>query len=136
MLAIKIRDNNETWYIMPGGGQHADEPLTVTVQREVAEEAGLKIDVHELLFVIEGVNGEPFHRLDMVFHCEYLGEIQHPALHHDKNQTGIEWLPLNQLNLLPLYPSKLRRQIMNVYEHKPYQVYLGNEESGDPEVTD
>lgn len=136
MLAIKISDDSGTWYIMPGGGQDADEPLTATVQREVAEETGLKIDVHELLFVIEGIKGEPFHRIDMVFRCEYLGEIQHPMLHHDTNQTGVEWLPLHQLKLLPLYPSKLRRQIMNFYEHKPYQVYLGNEEVGDPEVTD
>lgn len=28
------------------------------------------------------------------------------------------------------------KQIMNLYEGKPYKVYLGNEEVGDPEVTD
>ena len=36
----------------------------------------------------------------------------------------------------PAYPSKLRRQIMNYYQGKPYKVYLGNEEAGDPECLD
>ena len=43
---------------------------------------------------------------------------------------------IKTLNTTPLYPSKLRRQIMNLYEGKAYKVYLGNEEIGDPEVTD
>lgn len=71
-----------------------------------------------------------------MFHYVSIGEIEHPELQSDTNQTGIEWLPLEKLNRLPLYPSKLRRQIMNFHEKKPYQVYLGNEEIGDPEVTD
>lgn len=43
---------------------------------------------------------------------------------------------IKTLNLAPLYPSRLRRQIMNLYEGKEYKVYLGNEEVGDPEITD
>ncbi len=37
------------------------------------------------------------------------------------------------LNKLPLFPSKLRRPIMNFHEGKEYMKYLGNEEIGDPE---
>lgn len=85
MLAIKLRDADEEWYIMPGGGQEEGEQLSKTVCREIAEE------------------------------------------------VGIDWLDITTLNTQPLYPSKLRRQIMNYYEGKPYQVYLGNEEVGDPE---
>ena len=36
----------------------------------------------------------------------------------------------------PLYPSRYRRAIMNVFEGKPQSVYLGNEEMGDPEITE
>lgn len=136
MLAIKINDGNEEWYIMPGGGQEAEELLPETVCREVAEEVGIEIEAKELVFVVEGAHGESFHRVDLVFLCEYIGEIENAALHGDTNQTGYEWLDIATLNTTSLYPSKLRRQIMNLYEGKPYKVYLGNEEVGDPEVTD
>lgn len=60
MLAIKISDGKEEWYIMPGGGQDVEELLPETVCREVAEEMGLQVDVKDLAFVIEGLHGEKF----------------------------------------------------------------------------
>lgn len=36
MLAIKIQDKDEEWYIMPGGGQESEETLAKAVCREVA----------------------------------------------------------------------------------------------------
>lgn len=133
MLAIKLKDADEEWYIMPGGGQDAEEQLPQTVCREIAEEVGIEVICKELLFVIEGVHGESFHRVDFVFLCECVSELQNVELHYDTNQVGMEWLDIATLNMQPLYPSKLRRQIMNYYEGKPYKVYLGNEEVGDPE---
>lgn len=136
MLAIKISDGKETWYIMPGGGQNVEELLPDAVCREVAEEMGLQVKVKDLVFVIEGLHGETFHRVDLVFLCEYVGEIENTMLQKDTNQIGYDWLDIKILNTLPLYPSKLRRQIMNLYEGKEYNIYLGNEEIGDPEITD
>ena len=136
MLAIKISDGKEEWYIMPGGGQDVEELLPDTVCREVAEEMGIQVVVKDLAFVIEGLHGEKFHRVDLVFLCEYKGKIENPILEKDTNQVGYDWLDINILNALPLYPSKLRRQIMNFHEGKEYKVYLGNEEIGDPEITD
>ena len=136
MLAIKISDGKEEWYIMPGGGQDVEELLPEAACREVAEEFGLEVEVKDLAFVIEGVYGENFHRVDLVFLCEYKGEIENAILHSDTNQVGYDWLDIKTLNTTALYPSKLRRQIMNLYEGKEYMVYLGNEEIGDPEVTE
>ena len=58
MLATKISDGKEEWYILPGGGQEAEEILPETVCREVAEETGVQVEVKDLVFVIEGVHGE------------------------------------------------------------------------------
>lgn len=135
MLAIRIQDGDEVFHIMPGGGQEPGETLADAVAREVAEEVGLRVRPRDLAFVIEGAQGEAFHRIDLVFHCEYLGEIEHADLHGDTNQAGFDWLDVATLNRSTLYPSKLRRPIMNLYEGKPYPVYLGNESAGDPEVT-
>ena len=134
MLAIKISDGKEEWYIMPGGGQGVEELLPTAVCREVAEEMGLCVAVKDLVFVIEGLHGENFHRVDLVFLCEYKGKIEDTTLQTDTNQVGYDWLDIKSLNTAPLYPSKLRRQIMNLYEGKEYSVYLGNEEIGDPEI--
>ncbi len=136
MLAVCINDGEDEWYIMPGGGQEAGEQLSEAVCREVAEELGLEVEPKELAFVVEGVQGESFHRVDLVFLCEYIRPIENAVLHSDTNQTGVAWLDIDTLNTSKLYPSKLRRQIMNLYEGKPYRVYLGNESAGDPEVTD
>ena len=136
MLAIKLKDEQDEWYIMPGGGQDVEEILPETVCREVAEELGLQVEVKDLVFVIEGVHGESFHRVDLVFLCEYIGKIENAVLLSDTYQVGYDWLDIKSLNTTPLYPSKLRRQIMNLYEGKAYKVYLGNEEMGDPEVVD
>lgn len=133
LLAIKLNDGKEEWYILPGGGQDSEEVLPHAVEREVREETGLEVECQDLLFVIEGVHGESFHRVDLVFSCNYIGKAENAALHGDTNQVGFEWLKLSELNRLPLFPSKLRRPIMNVYEGKGCARYLGNEEVGDPE---
>ena len=127
MLAVRLRDGDDEWYIMPGGGQEPDETLKEAVCREVREELGMEVSCGDLAFVIEGVNGESFHRVDLVFRCEYLGEAPAAATHPDTMQTGYDWLDIANLNKLPLYPSKLRRAIMDLYENKLHPVYLGNE---------
>ena len=81
LLAIKLNDGKEEWYILPGGGQDSEEMLPQTVEREVREEAGIKVKCKELLFVIEGVHGESFHRMDLVFLCDYLGKDQNITFH-------------------------------------------------------
>lgn len=134
MLAIKIKDKEEEWYNLPGGGQESEELLADAVCREVAEEMGIRVRAKDLLFAVEGVCGEKFHRVDLVFLCEYIGEIEDAVLQTDRNQVGYDWLPIETLNKSKLYPSKLRRQIMNFYEGKPYKSYLGNESVGDVEA--
>ena len=136
VAAIQIRDGGEDWFILPGGGQESEETLAEAVSREVEEELGIRVECGELLFVIEGVRGESFHRVDLVFACNYLHDIPGAVLHADTHQVNVAWLDIGTLNTLPLYPSKLRKQIMNYYEGKPYKTYLGNESAGDPECMD
>ena len=134
MLAVKLQDQDGVFYIMPGGGQNAGELLPEAAEREVAEETGFAVKAKEAVFVIEGAEGEPDHRVDIVFLCEFLGSAD-TAARPDSNQIGYEWLPVDTLNHAPLYPSKLRRPIMDLFSEKKTSVYLGNENAGDPEVT-
>ncbi len=90
LLAIKLNDGKEEWYILPGGGQDSEEMLPQTVEREVREEAGIEVQCKDLLFVIEGVHGESFHRIDLVFLCDYMGKAKNAIQHNDTNQIGFD----------------------------------------------
>lgn len=43
MLALKLRDDDGDFCIMPGGGQKSEELLPDAVCREVAEELGIRV---------------------------------------------------------------------------------------------
>ncbi|WP_032121154.1 NUDIX domain-containing protein [Clostridium amazonitimonense] len=127
ILVSKINDNGDIFYIMPGGGQEVEELLTETLKRECAEEMGIIVEPKSLVFVVEGLHGESFHRVDLVFLCDYVREIEGAEIHGDKNQIGFQWLSIENLINEPLYPSKLRLQIINLFNNRKTEVYLGNE---------
>ena len=127
MLVNKINDNGDIFYTMPGGGQETEELLPEAVKREVAEEMGIEVEPKSLVFVVEGLKGESFHRVDLVFLCEYIGKIENAELHKDRNQIGFEWLSIDNLMNEQLYPSKLRSSILRLYHNEKTEVYLGNE---------
>lgn len=135
VLVIEAYDEDGKYYLMPGGGQKPGELLPETVRREVAEETGFWVAPVDLAFVIEGRNGEAWHRVDLVFRCELEGPVQEGDIvrQTDVNQVGTAWLPIATLREEPLYPSRLRRAIQELYNGRRADVYLGNEDEGDPE---
>ena len=132
----KKNDVNQDKWIGVGGKFEDGESPDECLKREVLEETGLHVRARELVFAVEGREGERFHRVDLVFLCDLLDEAPSVPVQADTNQSGIDWLDIATLNRSTLYPSVLRRQIMNLYEGKPYRVYLGNENAGDPEIID
>lgn len=131
LLVNKNMDEGEIFFIMPGGGQEAGETLEEAVKREVKEEFAFDIEPISLEFVIEGVTGEKFHRVDLLFLCRYISEIPGVEVKGDHNQIGFEWIDVESLDQQALYPRKLRNQIKLLYQGKPTQMYLGNESMGD-----
>ena len=124
--AIIIRDGriltmrgNDPWgdyYLLPGGGQHHGESVPEALQRECLEEIGTTVQIHELRFVREyiGRNHEyaaedgDLHQVELMFVCS-LPEGAQPAVGSspDVNQTAVEWLPLERIAELRLYPRSL-----------------------------
>ena len=78
LLVVRYEDEEGSWYVLPGGGQHHGESLESALLREVEEETGARIRVGPLRFVRECVAGPGggrsmpagFHQVELVFSCE------------------------------------------------------------------
>jgi len=125
LAAIGKLSNDDTYYVLPGGGQETGETLAEAVVRECREELGAEIRVDRLLYIRERIEEQP-HRVEFTFLCTLLSEPDAMlATAPDTSQTGIAWLPLAALIHLPFYPEGLRGRVLTIIsEGAP--VYLGN----------
>ena len=134
ILCIKMKDDEGFYYILPGGGQEAGEPLLDALKRECGEELSIDVTVHDLRFVREyiGKNHEfaefdaDVHQVEFMFSCTLKqdSEIKN-GTNPDKGQVGFEWLSLDRLEDYRLYPKVLRPLIRGSRQDSP-PVYLGN----------
>ena len=133
--AIIIRDNKVLlnrcmgerigeYYSLPGGGQHRFEPLEDAVRRECLEETGLHVRVLRLTAVCEEIWESPemrtafpdyCHRTLHIFLCE-VDDRYPPEEANDLDYQMIEavWIPLEEVDALPLEPRPLTKQFSAV----------------------
>ena len=113
ILLLKHRDEQGEWYSLPGGGQRHGETLPEALTRECQEETGLGVRMGRLLFMRDYIaDNHEFaeehpgaHQIELMFQCEVVGG-QAPGLGDspDEMQTGAEWVELDRLRDLRLYP--------------------------------
>lgn len=109
VLAIEHGDEHGTYYALPGGGQEPGETLAEAVVRECREELGADVAVTGLAFIRERVDEVPDHRVEFVFRCTLLTELDSErATRPDDGQRGLAWLPLAYLEQTRFYPLGLR----------------------------
>lgn len=124
ILLLKLCDSDGEWFILPGGGQESCELLPDAVCRHVREDTGVEVSCQDLIFVMEGSQGENYHRIDFIFSCEYISEGGMPTP-TDEDIVGYEWIAIEDIPNAPLYPSVLRKQIIDVCEGGEYKRYIG-----------
>ena len=117
VLLTKNGDHLEgPYYLLPGGGQEKKETIEATLHRECMEELGVKIMVGEFAVIREyiGENHEfaawdqEFHQVEIMFNCHLLDEpVVSDSVEGDLRQIGFEWLPIDQLDSIRLYPKAL-----------------------------
>ena len=132
LLTIKKQAGASVFYTLPGGGQKPGETLPQALERECLEELGIHVKVGNLLYIREYVGkhhefastDSEIHQVDFFFACEIIkDENPFKGEKPDKRQIGIEWLPINQLEKFPFYPSVLRKMLRQL---PPEKVYLGD----------
>lgn len=133
LLAIRKRDADGAYYILPGGGQEFGETFHETLRRECLEEVNAEVEIGPLLFIREYIGAHhefaasdgDAHQVEYMFRCN----LKEPAALRtgqlpDEGQEGLEWLPLSGLGEARLYPKALRSPIRDWREGD--EVYRGD----------
>jgi len=134
ILVMRARDTEGDWYLLPGGGQEPTESLEDTLNRECIEEVNVHIEIGPLRFIREYFSSNhefaaidhDAHQIEFMFVCKLReGEVPSIGSVPDKDQSGIEWIELKQLEKYRLYPLTMRKHFMDI-ENKLIAVYLGD----------
>lgn len=104
-------------WLPPGGGVKLGESARAALVREVKEEAGLKVDVHDLLALHEFIE-PPYHAIELYFRVEIISGTPRtgsdPELDEDNQQIfGCEFKSIDNLTELNLYPNFLNAQFLS-----------------------
>lgn len=132
LLVIEKKDGQNSYFVLPGGGQKKDENLHEALIREVGEEVDARVEVGRLLHVREYVSEDHFphpdlelRQVEFFFECK-LSEDYEPqnGVHPDQRQQEVRWVKLEELDRINFYPVCLQDYLRN-REGNNFPVYLG-----------
>lgn len=130
ILLIEFHDENGLHYNLPAGGVEANESVKEAAKREAREEASIEVNVGSLSFTYEYAphltdnRYGTTHSLGLMFECTRRGDSE-PRLPDkpDPNQTGVKWIPLEDLKHIILYP-KVQNYIQEYVKHKQINSFI------------
>ncbi|MFD1019360.1 NUDIX domain-containing protein [Thalassobacillus hwangdonensis] len=136
VLLTKNMDKEGAFYLFPGGGQEHEETMHDALRRECMEEAGIPVQVNELLYVREYIGKDHehadfdsgVHQIEYYFLCEQNPEmLKSEPTNPDDHQIGIEWVSIADLHHYRIYPNAMVSSLVDYFiKNQPGPVYLGN----------
>ena len=130
ILLIEFMDEGLMHFNLPGGGIDVGESIEEALKRECREEAEVEVEVGRLLLAWEYVPEKLNFRygkkqkVGFVFKCQ-LKAGSEPAFPSspDKNQVGVRWVPLADLEKIP---AATRGPLFPAIETPLLKALLGN----------
>lgn len=119
-LLVMHRKNSSEYYTFPGGGVDDGETNEQAAIREIFEETSIAIEIEKELYELHFENGDT--------HYYFLGRYVsgEPALQpgtgeYIANKLGFQkydpqWMPLDKLHDILLYPTELHSRLMDDIE--------------------
>lgn len=113
------------YYDLPGGGQHPLETMEDAVKRECLEETGYRVAVDKFLALGEEIYDDArlqalfpdyTHRIYHVFQCHIIDERQYEVTERDYSQVGSEWVNIEDIRSINIYPRPLRAALQTILE--------------------
>ncbi|WP_340617924.1 NUDIX domain-containing protein [Xenorhabdus entomophaga] len=141
ILLIRYKSDSDEWYTLPDGGQMFGETLTETLTetliRECLEETAYKIEPERLVFVREYIgNNHEFaefdkdvHQIELMFLASLADkspDIHNLDINADRDQIGAQWISLENVINLPLFPAVLRSLVVEKRFPSGSPIYLGD----------
>lgn len=139
MLLVKVRDFTGEYWIPPGGGMETqDRSSKACLIREFKEEAGVDVDVGELICVREffeprcqRYHAEMFYRISAYRGTPHIENLS--GLNDEEFIQAVEWVPLEKLADIRLYPSELKDVLPEMIRTQQYSTHLGSYVQGSHE---
>jgi ADP-ribose pyrophosphatase YjhB (NUDIX family) len=128
LLLVKYRGRaGEDCYTIPGGGQECLETMEEAIVRECLEETGYQVAVSDFAALYEEIIWDKAyqerypdyaHKIFHIFLCRLRNLQPQKLTGEDMGQTGCEWVHLERVSSLNLYPPALRENITTLLRGK------------------
>jgi 8-oxo-dGTP diphosphatase len=115
LLLMHRKKNNHEYWVFCGGGVEDNEDLESALIREIKEETTIDITVDKLFCQMDEFEMDQY-----FFICSYLSGNPKLEIHseeyqrmHKDNWYNPEWIPLNQIPNLTIYPNSIKEKLLN-----------------------
>ncbi|MHC6527972.1 NUDIX domain-containing protein [Vibrio proteolyticus] len=140
VLLVKVKDLSGEYWIPPGGGfEEGDVSTKGCLRREFVEEAGIEVEIGELICVREFLettagryNAEFFYHIPAYSGTPHTDNLN--GLNDEEFIQGIEWVGIERLSDIRTYPADIH-QLVDLVQQRRFGVHLGSYIQGNDETT-
>jgi ADP-ribose pyrophosphatase YjhB (NUDIX family) len=113
-LLVMYRKTTREYYCLPGGHMDPGETPEQTAIRELKEETTLDVELGPVFLELENQGRKETYFMAKSFSGTPVLSGEEAERNRSNNVYKIEWIELNQIPSLALYPTKLKEKLENL----------------------